>query len=149
MTPTETERAALDAVIDRALELHAGAPVFTASVLHRGEVFGPHANEVGETRDPSRHAEIVAIARAGAALGTTDLSEATLIASMQPCEMCLAAMRWAGISRLVFAMTQTRAPTFFQFPALGIDDFARAADNSFTWSGGHGADRLSQIYEGT
>ncbi|WP_417742918.1 nucleoside deaminase [Salipiger sp.] len=150
MTPTPAERETLDAVIAAALERFTPGegPVFTAAVLRGDEVLALSANEVSARCDASRHAEIVAIETASRALGTTKLGGCTLIASMQPCEMCLAAMRWAGIDRLVFAMTQELAPTFFQFPSLGIADYARACDHAFEWHGGHGADRLSQIYRG-
>lgn len=148
MTPTAAELRALDAVIEAALErfVPGEGPVFTAAVVKDGETIALAPNRVSETTDSSRHAEIVAMARAAEALGGTDLSGATLIASMQPCEMCLAAMRWAGIDRLVFAMTQERAPDFFQFPALGIADFHRASDGAFEWHGGTGADRVEKIY---
>ena len=150
MIPTDAELRALKAVIDRAVQRHAdegGGILFTAAVVMDGETLALCDNESAQDCDASRHAEIVAMARAQQALGRTDLSGATLIASMQPCEMCLSAMRWAGIDRLVFAMTQERAPAFFQFPQLSIDDFARAADDGFDWSGGHGADRVAHIYE--
>ena len=150
MTPTPAERETLDAVIDAALERFTPGegPVFTAAVLRGNEVLALSANEVSERCDASRHAEIVAIETASRALGSTKLDGCTLIASMQPCEMCLAAMRWAGIDRLVFAMTQELAPTFFQFPSLTIADYARACDHAFDWHGGLGAERLSQIYRG-
>ncbi|SFE39968.1 nucleoside deaminase [Roseivivax sediminis] len=147
LVPTETELTALDAAIDHALALHDGSPVFTAAVVADGRLLGPVANEVDKTGDPTRHAEIVAIARAAQDLGTTNLAGATLVASMQPCEMCLTAMRWAGISRLVFAMTRERAPAFFRFHGLTIEDFARAADTPFAWAGGLAAVRLAHIYE--
>ncbi len=149
ISPTEAERAALDAVIDHACALASEKPlpVFSAAVVHDGQVIARAANEVSGQCDPSRHAEIVAIAEAARALGKTDLSGATLVASMQPCEMCLATMRWAGISRLVFAMTQARAPAFFQFPGLTIEDFHRASSGGFEWVGGLGADRVAHIYE--
>ena len=148
MTPTAAELGALDAVIDAARDrfVPGEGPVFTAAVVLEGRVVTLDANEVDEARDPSRHAEVVAIARAAQALGRTDLTGATLVASMQPCEMCLAAMRWAGIDRLLFAMTQERAPAFFQFPSLGIADYHRASGCAFDWHGGTGADRLADIY---
>ena len=60
--------------------------------------------------------------------------------------MCLAAMRWTGIDRLLFSMTQERAPAFFQFPGLGIEAYHRASGGAFDWHGGTGADRLARVY---
>lgn len=149
LQPTEAEREALTRVIDHACTLaeEKAPPVFAAAVVMDGAVLALSGNQVSETCDPSRHAEIVAISEAAKALGRPDLSGATLVASMQPCEMCLAAMRWAGIDRLIFAETQERAPKFFQFPNLGIADFHRAAGSDFSWAGGIGADRVAHIYE--
>ncbi|MCE0505602.1 nucleoside deaminase [Roseivivax sp. GX 12232] len=150
LTPTESELAALDQVIAEARALYEArggqGPVFTAAVVKDGQTVTLDRNEVSDSCDPSRHAEIVALGRAAAALGGTDLSGATLVASMQPCEMCLAAMRWAGIDRLVFAMTQEAAPDFFQFPALGLADFARASGGAFDWAGGLRLEELRDIY---
>ncbi|MHA6347254.1 deaminase [Roseivivax sp. CAU 1761] len=149
ITPSPAERAALDAVLDRAVARArpGGGPVFTAAIVRDGRVIALCDNEVDRDGDPSRHAEIVAIAAAAREAGGPDLSGATLVASMQPCEMCLAAMRWAGIGRLVFAMTQERAPDFFRFPGLGLADFARASGDAFGWVGGLDADRVAHIYE--
>ncbi|SIS56268.1 Cytidine and deoxycytidylate deaminase zinc-binding region [Roseivivax lentus] len=147
---TETEEEALDQVIARARALHDGTgPVFTAAIVQDTRIVAVEANEVAETTDPTRHAEVVAIARAARALGSTDLSGSTLIASMQPCEMCLAAMRWAGIDRLVFAMTQDEAPDFFQFPQLRLEDYARATQDAFAWRGGVRIAEVRHIYGGS
>jgi tRNA(Arg) A34 adenosine deaminase TadA len=148
VTPTEAELDALERVIALARERHVpgGGPVFTAAVVRDGKLLSLSENESKKDHDPSRHAEIVAIAEAARAAGDTMLPGATLIASMQPCEMCLAAMRWARIDRLVFAMTQEAAPKFFRFPGLGIADFARAGE-TFVWVGGIGLDRVADIYK--
>ena len=75
------------AVTDRACALHAQGRdiVFTAAIVKDGKVIAEARNEVAETGDVSRHAEVVAIAQAAAATGSRDLSGATLIASCQPC----------------------------------------------------------------
>ena len=144
---TDAERDTMRRVCDAAAMLYTGdGPVFVAAVMQGDEVLALEPNRVAETRDASRHAEIEAMAKAGAALGSKDLSGLTLLTSMQPCEMCLAAMRWAGIDRLIFAMTQEEAPAFFQFPALSLDDFAKASDGVFQWQGGVEIDRVRHIY---
>ena len=135
--------------MDHACALHdAGQDiVFTAAVVLDDEVIATARNEVGDTNDPSRHAEVVAIARAAQAAGERDLSGATLIASCQPCEMCLSTMRWAGISRVIFAAQQAHvADAYFRFPGLSIDDFHAACDGSFTWHGGVDEERVAHIY---
>lgn len=53
--------------------------------------------------DPTAHGETVAIREACKKLETTDLSGATLYASMEPCIMCLGSAMWSSISRIVYA----------------------------------------------
>ncbi len=149
MTPTAAEIAALTAVTDQACRLHdfGHEIVFTAAVVKEGAVIAQARNEVADTDDPSRHAEVVAIAKAAKATGDRDLSDATLIASCQPCEMCLAAMRWAGIDRVIFAAQQANiGSAFFRFPGLTITDYHAACDGAFSYLGGLLEDRVAHIY---
>ncbi len=149
LTPTTAERAAMRDVADHACRLHDQGKdiVFTAAVVLDGKVIATARNEVGETDDISRHAEVVAIAAAARTLGRRDLAGATLIASCQPCEMCLTAMRWAGIDRVIFAAQQANADAaFFRFPKLTIRDFHAACDGAFDWLGGLDEDRVAHIY---
>lgn len=149
LQPTLAEVAAMNAVTDHACRLHAEGKdiVFTAAIVKDGRIIAEARNEVAETDDPSRHAEVVVIAKAAAALGDRDLSGATLLASCQPCEMCLATMRWAGIDRVIFAAQQAHiAKGFFRFPKLTIADFHAACDGAFTYLGGVGEERVAHIY---
>lgn len=134
---TEAETAALREAIRRARDLaDRGEAGYVAAVMSGDRVIAMRANEVGEAKDPSRHAEIVAIAAACRDPGRADLSETTLVSTLQPCEMCLAAMRWAGITRLVFAARQEAVhPKYFQFGGLRLADY-QAAGGGFTSVGG-------------
>ena len=147
---TDTERAAMDDVLDRACALHAqdgDGPVFTAAIVRDGQILAQAKNEVAETGDPTRHAEVVAIGAAAAAAGGRDLSGATLLASCQPCEMCLAAMRWAGIDRVIYAAQKPHIEDeFFRFPGLDLSDFLSATPAEITAIGGIGEDRVLHIY---
>jgi guanine deaminase len=80
-----------------------GGGPFGAVVARGEEVIGSGTNRVTVTGDPTAHAEIVAIRAAAAALGTHELSGATLYTSTEPCPMCLAAAWWARIDAIVFA----------------------------------------------
>ncbi|MBE0413377.1 MAG: nucleoside deaminase [Yoonia sp.] len=149
MTPLAKERAAMRAVTDHACQLHAQGQdiVFTAAIVKDGDIIATARNEVDDTGDVSRHAEVVAMAKATAFLGNRDLSGATLIASCQPCEMCLSTMRWARIDRVIFAAQQANTDSaFFRFPRLTIADFHAACDGAFDWHGGLDEDRVAHIY---
>ena len=83
----------------------AGGP-FAAALFTLGDggVIAAGVNLVLATRAPVAHAEIVAIALAGSRLGTHDLAQAgpiELVTSCEPCAMCMGALPWAGVSRVV------------------------------------------------
>lgn len=93
----------------------AGGP-FGALVVRDGEVVAEGINAVTAAHDPTAHAEMVAVRRAGEALGTHDLSGCVLYASCHPCPMCLAAAWWARIERVVYGATPAMAAS------AGFDD---------------------------
>lgn len=59
--------------------------------------------------DPTGHAEVVALRRAGAALGTWRLTGATLAVTLEPCAMCAGAAVLARVSRIVFGAYDPKA----------------------------------------
>ena len=96
----------------------AGGGPFGAVVVQDGRIVGEGRNDVVPGRDPTLHAEIVAIRAACAALGTHDLAGATLFTSCEPCPMCLGAASWARIGLIVFGNARADAA------AIGFDDAA-------------------------
>jgi tRNA(Arg) A34 adenosine deaminase TadA len=79
---------------------------FGAVVVRAGRVVGRGWNRVVAQADPTAHAEIVAIRAASRRLRTHVLTGCTLYTSCEPCPMCLAAIYWARIERVVFAATR-------------------------------------------
>lgn len=144
---TEAERAAMAEAIDRALRAvdEGGKAGIAATVLCDGAFVAAGENEVRGQSDPTQHAEMVAITRAAATLGRTDLSDCVILSTLQPCEMCLAAIRFAGIGRIVFAARQQNvAGKYFVFPHLKIEDFRNGDD--FDAIGGLLEDRVLHLY---
>ncbi len=92
-----------------------GGP-FGAVVVRAGEVVASGHNCVVSGNDPTAHAEIVAIRKAGASLGKYDLSECTLYTTCEPCPMCRSAIHWARIRNVVYGCTR------FDAAAIGFDD---------------------------
>lgn len=78
-------------------------PVGAVLVDAAGAVVGEGWNRNIAERDPSAHAEIVTLRRAGQALGNHRLAGCTLYVTLEPCAMCAMAMVHARIARLVFA----------------------------------------------
>ncbi len=83
---------------------HGGPFAAALFTLDDGHVVSAGVNLVLATRAPVAHAEIVAIALAGHRLGTHDLAQGgpiELVTSCEPCAMCMGALPWAGVSRVV------------------------------------------------
>jgi len=79
-----------------------GGP-FGAVIVKDGKVVAEGSNTVTVDNDPTAHAEVTAIRRACAVLGTFDLSGCELYTSCEPCPMCLAACYWAHVSKVFYA----------------------------------------------
>ena len=89
-----------------------------AVVVAAGRIVGRGANRPIGARDPTAHAEIVALRRAARAARNYRLAGATLYVTLEPCLMCLGAMVHARIDRLVFGARDSR---------LGATSFLRRA----------------------
>ena len=104
-----------------------GGP-FGAVVVKDGKIVGEGANRVTPWHDPTAHAEIVALRAAAKRLKTHDLTGAAIYTSCEPCPMCLAAIMWARIDRMVYACSRKDAARagfdddwFYRQVALPVD----------------------------
>ncbi|MCC6474646.1 MAG: nucleoside deaminase [Burkholderiales bacterium] len=98
--------------IARAFELQrrarqSGDQPYGALLVRDGRLLGESPSRVILERDPTAHAEMLAIRDAARRLGSGDLSGCVMYSSSRPCPMCEAAAYWAGISRLVWGRTAT------------------------------------------
>lgn len=99
-------RLALDAAADAASR----GEVPVGAVVARGvEVISVAANEREATKDPTAHAELLAIRRASEVLGGWRLSGCTLYATLEPCPMCAGAAHAARVERIVYAAPDPKA----------------------------------------
>lgn len=80
-----------------------------ALVVRDGELLGEGFNQVISARDPTAHAEIVALRAAAQAVGNYRLPGTVLYVTLEPCTMCVGAMLHARVERLVFAAREPRA----------------------------------------
>jgi len=69
-----------------------------------GEVVGSAHNTVESARDPTAHAEMLAITQAAAKLGDWRLEGATVYVTKEPCPMCSGAMLMSRVRRVCFAV---------------------------------------------
>ena len=86
-----------------------GGGPFGAVVVKDNTLIASGANEVTLKKDPTAHAEIVAIRNAARAMGSHDLSGCDIYASCEPCPMCLSAIYWAGIERVYYGNSREDA----------------------------------------
>lgn len=85
-------------------EIPVGALVVDAD----GKIIGEGWNRNIAEHDPSAHAEIVAMRRAGAAIGNHRLVGCTLFVTLEPCAMCAMAMVHARVARVVYGASDPK-----------------------------------------
>ena len=76
--------------------------LFGAIVVVGDKVVSEGASSVTELRDPTAHAEVMALRNAGANPGRHLFEDGVMYSSSEPCPMCLVACYWARLPRLVF-----------------------------------------------
>jgi tRNA(adenine34) deaminase len=79
-----------------------------AVVVHNGELLASARNQRELLRDPTAHAEVLALRVAAAELGSWRLSGATLYVTLEPCAMCAGASVLARVARLVYGPQDQR-----------------------------------------
>jgi len=84
-------------------------PVGALIVNEAGEIVSFGKNEREKDNDPTAHAEILAIRRAGEKLGSWRLDDLTLIVTLEPCVMCAGAILQSRLKRLVFGAFDQKA----------------------------------------
>jgi tRNA(Arg) A34 adenosine deaminase TadA len=91
---------------------------FGSVIVRDGKIIGEGVNQVVSNADPTAHAEITAIRSACRATQTHRLTGSTIYTSCEPCPMCLGAIWWARIARIVFGSSRRDAAV------IGFDDEA-------------------------
>lgn len=87
---------------------HGDVPV-GAVIVQEGRILALRHNERERLRDPTAHAEMLAIREAAAVLGGWRISGATLFVTVEPCPMCAGALVLARMERLVFGAPDPKA----------------------------------------
>lgn len=81
---------------------------FGALLVRDGEILLEFENGVVTTGDVTRHAETGLVGRATSRLGADAVAGATLVASTEPCIMCVGAIHWAALGRVVYGVTSSQ-----------------------------------------
>lgn len=138
----------------RALELarqgarEPGSAPIGCVIVRDGEVIGEGHNEVELRHDPTSHAEIVAIRRAGERVGDWQLRGATLYSTLQPCGMCSMACIWGKVARVVYGAgrDQVHRLYFEDWHVDTLEFFDDAVRGGIEVRGGVLADECAALY---
>jgi tRNA(adenine34) deaminase len=100
--------AAMTAALDEAERAgQAGEVPIGAAVLIEGDLVARAGNRRERDRDPTAHAEVLALRAAATQRGSWRLDGATLVVTLEPCPMCAGALLAARVGRVVFGATNT------------------------------------------
>jgi tRNA(adenine34) deaminase len=110
LAPSERELGFMRRALAAAEEASGRGEVPVGAVVVRGDqILAVAHNERETANDPTAHAEVVALRRAAAALGSWRLTDADLYVTMEPCPMCAGALVNARIRRLYFGCDDPKA----------------------------------------
>lgn len=79
-----------------------------AVIVFQGNVIGCAHNQVESQKDPTAHAEILAITQAARAIGDWRLNEAEMYVTKEPCPMCSGASIMSRLKRVIFAFSDPK-----------------------------------------
>jgi tRNA(adenine34) deaminase len=127
-------------------EARRGDYPFGAVIVKDGKIIARGRN-LGRTHDdPTAHGEMVAIRRCLAAHGSAALKGSTLYTSGEPCVMCMGAIIWCGVGRLVYAASVAQiGAKMNQIMISSADIAAKAPFDPITITGGVLADQAVPI----
>jgi tRNA(adenine34) deaminase len=128
-------------------EARQGDYAFGCVIVRDGQVMARGRNLGKINDDPTAHGEMVAIRRFLADHGSAALRGATLYTSGEPCVMCMGAIVWCGIGRLVFAASVPQiGAKFDQIMITSAEVAARATFDPIKITGGVMADEAMQLF---
>ena len=105
----ETDEYYMKLAIQEAVRaMDAGEVPVGAIVVFEKKIVGRASNQTELLKDPTAHAEMLAITQACEAAAQARLPGATLYVTLEPCPMCVGAMIHARIARLVFGARETK-----------------------------------------
>ncbi|MGE0422483.1 MAG: nucleoside deaminase [Reyranellaceae bacterium] len=119
MKPSPMDRALEQARLAAARE---EVPIGAVIVAADGTVLAAEGNRTEERRDPTAHAELLAIRAAAATLAAPRLVDCDLYVTLEPCPMCAQAISFARIRRLYYGAADPKGG--------GVDSGARIFDQS-------------------
>lgn len=115
-----------EAIAMAAANVKNGGGPFGALIVRNDEVIGRGVNHVAYDNDPTAHAEVMAIRDACKNINDFRLDGCVIYTSCQPCPMCLGAIYWAHLDRIVFAASKSDAAKAGFDDSFIYDEFSLA-----------------------
>jgi tRNA(adenine34) deaminase len=103
------ERFMRQALAEAEQAMREGEAPIGAIIVHDGRVIASAHNQREQLRDPTAHAEMIAITQAAEALGSWRLEGCTLYVTLEPCPMCAGAIVQARLPTVVFGALDAKA----------------------------------------
>ena len=101
---------AIELAIDN---VKAGGRPFASVIVHQQTIIATGLNLTAQTRDPTAHAEVLAIRKASQILNSESLRGCELYTTCEPCPMCLGALYWAELDLVTFAFPGQQASRYY------------------------------------
>jgi tRNA(Arg) A34 adenosine deaminase TadA len=121
---------------------------FGAVIVRNGRVIARGRNMGRRLGDPTAHGEMIAIRRCVASRGAAALRGSTVYTSGEPCAMCMGAILWSGVGRLVFAASLDQlASKIDQIMLTSADVAAKAKFAPISITGGVLADEAMKLFD--
>ncbi|GAF69555.1 unnamed protein product, partial [marine sediment metagenome] len=99
-------RAAIEAA--KIAEENGDVPI-GAIIVYKNQIIGKAYNQREQLKDPTAHAEIIALTQAAAFLESWRLNDCTIYVTLEPCPMCAGALVLARMDRLVYGSDDPKA----------------------------------------
>ncbi|MCM8791322.1 MAG: tRNA adenosine(34) deaminase TadA [Candidatus Omnitrophica bacterium] len=80
-----------------------------AIIVHKGRIIGRAHNQIKMLKDPTAHAEMIALTQAAAYLQNERLLDTTVYSTVEPCPMCAGAMVLGRVKKLVYGASDPKA----------------------------------------
>ncbi|MBJ87579.1 MAG: tRNA-specific adenosine deaminase [Acidimicrobiaceae bacterium] len=109
------------AIAEAKLSLEHNDVPIGALVIFNGEIISSRHNERELQKDPTAHAEVLAIRDAAKSMGTSRLDGATVVTTLEPCPMCAGACLLARVSHVIFGAEDPKAGSLGSLYQLGGD----------------------------
>lgn len=119
-----TDEAFMRRALDEAAQ---GDFPFGAVIVRDGEIVARGRNAGKKLNDPTAHAEMMAIRDFVSRRPGAELAGATIYATGEPCPMCMGALLWCGVTRVVYAASIPRIAAYLNQIAIPCRTLAEAA----------------------